>query len=105
MLPQKGEHLNQKMDENWMDPSFFTGNPILATSWSENWNPIGIVKSRGDRAGQVEGNWMIQKSEVNRECQMLRPDTFSSRNTTLMVVVVAVNFKKRVKWLTDHMII
>jgi len=27
--------------------------------------------------GRVEGNWMEQKSGVNRECQMLRPDTYS----------------------------
>jgi hypothetical protein len=25
------------------------------------------------KAGQVEGNWMGQKSGVNRKCQMLRP--------------------------------
>jgi hypothetical protein len=28
------------------------------------------------RAGQVEGNWRVEKLRVNRECQMLRPHKF-----------------------------
>jgi hypothetical protein len=31
------------------------------------------------KAGQGEGNWMGQKSGVNWECQMLRPDPHSFR--------------------------
>jgi len=33
------------------------------------------------RAEQMEGNWMEHKSEVNRECQMLRPDTYSLKTS------------------------
>ena len=34
--------------------------------------PVQRVLAIEVRTGQLEGNWMEQKSEVSRECQMLR---------------------------------